>query len=218
MLFRSALAGIIKKYKRTLTNFQEDFLVPFIKKAAYRYMQFDSERYPSQDFTFIPAATLGIMAREHEQSQFIALLQTLGPDTPVLPLILKGIIQNSSLSNRAELEQALTQMAQPNPEQAQMQQAAAQMQMEQQQAQTQSLQAKAQRDIAEAQKAQVEAQLMPEEMKAKVISSISTNIHGEASDKEFEKRAKIAELMIKEADIANKKKIVEMQMNKSQIQ
>ena len=28
-----AMAGIIKKYKRTLTNFQEDFMVPFIYKA-----------------------------------------------------------------------------------------------------------------------------------------------------------------------------------------
>lgn len=209
-----ALAGIIKKYKRTLTNFQEDFLVPFIKKAAYRFMQFDSERYPSQDFKFIPAATLGIMAREYEQSQFIALLQTLGPDTPVLPLILKGIIQNSSLSNRAELEQALTQMAQPDPQQAQVQQMAAQLQMEQQQAQTQALQARAARDTAEAQKTQVEAQLMPEEIQAKIIGSLSTNIKTDESDKEFQQRAKIAELMIKEADIANRKKIVELQMTK----
>jgi len=42
-----AVASIIKKYKRTLTNFQEDFLIPFIKKAAFRYMQFDPNRYPS---------------------------------------------------------------------------------------------------------------------------------------------------------------------------
>ena len=207
-----ALAGVIKKYKRTLTNFQEDFLVPFIKKAAYRYMQFDPERYPSQDFKFIPAATLGIMAREYEQSQFIALLQTLGPDTPVLPLILKGIVANSSLSNRAELEQALTEMAKPNPEQQQIQQQAAQMQMEQTQAQTQALQARAAKDSAEAQKTQVETQLMPEELQAKIIGSLSTNIRGEDSDKEFTQRAKIAELMIKEADIANRKNIVELQM------
>jgi len=90
-----AVATIIKKYKRTLVNFQEDFLIPFIKKAAFRYMQFDPERYPSVDLNFVPTATLGIIAREYEQAQFIALLQTLGPDTPVLPLILKGIVANS---------------------------------------------------------------------------------------------------------------------------
>ena len=213
-----AVSGIIKKYKRTLTNFQEDFMVPLIKKAAFRYMQFDPERYPSVDMKFIPTATLGIMAREYEQQQLIGLLQTLGPDTPVLPIILKGIVANSSLSNRAEMEQALTQMSQPNPEQQQMAQMAQQMQMEQSQATTASLQARAQRDQAEAQKTVVETQLLPEELKAKVISSLSTNIDGQNQDNEFEKRARIADLMLKEKDIDNKGKIVELQMKKSQNQ
>ncbi len=211
-----AMAGIIKKYKRTLTNFQEDFMVPLIKKAAYRYMQFDPERYPSVDMKFIPSATLGIMAREYEQQQLIGLLQTLGPNTPVLPIILKGIIGNSSLSNRAELEQALTQMSQPDPQQAQMQQMALQMDMQQKQATTQSLQARAQRDSAEAAKTVVETQMMPEELRAKVISSLSTNIDSKNQESEFAKRAKIAELMLKEADIKNKGKIVELQMQKQQ--
>jgi len=211
-----AMAGIIKKYKRTLTNFQEDFMVPLIKKAAFRYMQFDPERYPSVDMKFMPSATLGIMAREYEQQQLIGLLQTLGPNTPVLPIILKGIIGNSSLSNRAELEQALTQMSQPDPQQAQMQQMALQMDMQQKQATTQSLQARAQRDSAEAAKTVVETQLMPEELRAKVISSLSTNIDSKNQESEFTKRAKIAELMLKEADIKNKGKIVELQMQKQQ--
>jgi hypothetical protein len=210
-----AMAGIIKKYKRTLTNFQEDFLIPLIKKAAFRYMQFDPERYPSVDMKFIPTGNLGMMAREYEQQQLIGLLQTLGPDTPVLPVLLKGIIGNSSLSNRAELMTTLDQMSQPSPEQQQMQQMAQQMQMEQSQATTASLQARAQRDQAEAQKTVVETQLLPEELKAKVISSLSTNIEGENADKEFEKRAKIAELMLKEKDINNKGKIVELQMQKN---
>jgi hypothetical protein len=213
-----AVSGIIKKYKRTLTNFQEDFMVPLIKKVAFRYMQFDPERYPSVDMKFIPTATLGIMAREYEQQQLIGLLQTLGPDTPVLPIILKGIIANSSLSNRAEMEQALTEMSQPNPEAQQQQQMAVQMQMEQSQATTASLQARAQRDQAEAQKTVVETQLLPEELKAKVISSLSTNIEGENADKQFEQRAKIADLMLKEKDIENKGKIVELQMQKNRNQ
>jgi hypothetical protein len=165
---------------------------------------------------FIPTATLGIMAREYEQQQLIGLLQTLGPNTPVLPIILKGIIANSSLSNRAEMEQALTKMSQPDPQQAQMQQMAVQMDMEQKQATTQSLQARAQRDSAEAQKTVVETQLLPEELKAKVISSLSTNIEGKNQDNQFEKRARIADLMLKEKDINNKGKIVELQMKKTQ--
>jgi hypothetical protein len=210
-----AVSGIIKKYKRTLTNFQEDFMVPLIKKVAFRYMQFDPERYPSVDMKFIPTATLGIMAREYEQQQLIGLLQTLGPNTPVLPIILKGIIANSSLSNRAEMEAALEQMSQPNPEQQQMQQIAQQMQMEQTQATTQSLQARAQRDQAEAQKTLIEAELAPKEVEAKVISAVSRNLpsQDDEANREFDRRVKIADLMLKEADIKNKSKIVELQMS-----
>lgn len=209
-----AMAGIIKKYKRTLTNFQEDFMVPLIKKAAFRYMQFDPERYPSVDMKFIPTATLGIMAREYEQQQLIGLLQTLGPNTPVLPIILKGIITNSSLSNRAELEQALTQMSQPNPEQQQMQQVQAQLAMQTQQAQIKQLDASAAKDMADAQKTMVEAQLAPKEVEAKVLSAVSRNLPDDdnAANVEFDRRVKIAELMLKEADLKNNTKIVELQM------
>jgi hypothetical protein len=210
-----AVSGIIKKYKRTLTNFQEDFMVPLIKKVAFRYMQFDPERYPSVDMKFIPTATLGIMAREYEQQQLIGLLQTLGPDTPVLPIILKGIIANSSLSNRAEMEAALEQMSQPNPEQQQMQQVQAQLAMQTQQAQIKQLDASAAKDMADAQKTMVEAQLAPKEVEAKVISAVSRNLPNEddAANKEFDRRVKIAELMLKEADLNNNTKIVELQMS-----
>jgi hypothetical protein len=210
-----AVSGIIKKYKRTLTNFQEDFMVPLIKKAAFRYMQFDPERYPSVDMKFIPTATLGIMAREYEQQQLIGLLQTLGPNTPVLPIILKGIIANSSLSNRAEMEQALTQMSQPDPQQAQMQQMAMKMQMEQQQAQTASLQAKAQKDSADAQKTMIEAQMAPQEMQLKAAATLSKVNKPEKQMTDFEKRLKIGELALKEQDIVNRGKIVELQMKKN---
>ena len=210
-----AMAGIIKKYKRTLTNFQEDFMVPLIKKAAFRYMQFDPERYPSVDMKFIPTATLGIMAREYEQQQLIGLLQTLGPNTPVLPIILKGIITNSSLSNRAELEQALTQMSQPNPEQQQLAQAEQQLKLQAAQAQIKQLDASAAKDMADAQKTMVEAQLAPKEVEAKVISAVSRNLpsQDDAANVEFDRRVKIAELMLKEADLKNNTKIVEMQMS-----
>jgi hypothetical protein len=209
-----AVASIIKKYKRTLTNFQEDFLVPFIKKAAFRYMQFDPERYPSVDMNFIPTATLGIIAREYEQQQFIGLLQTLGPDTPVLPLILKGIISNSSLSNRMELIQQLDKMAQPDPQAAQMQQAQQQMQLQAQQAQIALVTTQAEQNRADATKKMVEAQYIPQEVQAKVIASTTNNLPNQAdqASAEFDKRVKIAELMLKEADIKNKSKIVELQM------
>jgi len=207
-----AVATIIKKYKRTLVNFQEDFLIPFIQKAAFRYMQFDPERYPSVDMKFIPTATLGIIAREYEQQQFIGLLQTLGPNTPVLPLILKGILNNSSLSNRYELISALDQMSQPDPQAQQIAQAQQQLALQAAQAQIAVQTTQAEQNRAEAQKLLTEAQLMPQEVQAKVIASTTKNLPQGQEASEFDKRVKIAELMLKEADIKNKTKIVELQM------
>jgi len=209
-----AVATIIKKYKRTLVNFQEDFLIPFIKKATYRYMQFDPERYPSVDMKFIPTATLGIIAREYEQQQFIGLLQTLGPDTPVLPVILKGILANSSLSNRYELIAMLEQMAQPNPEMQQLQMAKEQLALQAAQAQIAVNTTQAEQNRAEATKLAVEAQLMPKEIEAKTMAAVTKNLptSDDLASKEFDKRVKVAELMLKEADIKNKGKIVELQM------
>jgi hypothetical protein len=215
-----AVASIIKKYKRTLVNFQEDFLIPFIKKAAFRFMQFDPERYPSVDMNFIPTATLGIIAREYEQQQFISLLQTLGPQTPVLPIILKGIVANSSLSNRFEMMAALDQMMQPDPQAQQMQQAQQQLAMQAAQANIAVQTTQAEQNRAEAQKLSVEAQLMPQEVQAKMTASLTKNLpnQDDLSSKEFDKRVKIAELMLKESDIKNKAKIVEMQMMDKQNQ
>lgn len=196
-----AMAGVIKKYKRTLVNFQEDFMVPFIYKAAYRYMQFDPERYPSVDMTFIPTATLGVLAREYEQQQMIGLLQTLGPNTPVLPVLLKGILANSSLSNRAELMTTLDKMSQPNPEAQQAQQQQEQMQMQLIGAQTAELAAKAQKAGAEAQQIAVETQLAPQLAQAKLTAALSTNLNEDNESKDFERRARITELMLKEKDL-----------------
>lgn len=209
-----AVASIIKKYKRTLVNFQEDFLIPFIKKAAFRYMQFDPERYPSVDMNFIPTATLGIIAREYEQQQFIGLLQTLGANTPVLPILLKGIVGNSSLSNRMELMAKLDEMMQPDPQAQQMQQAQQQLAMQAAQAQIAVSTTQAEQNRAEATKLTVEAQLLPQEAQAKAMAAATKNLpnQDDMASKEFDKRVKIADLMLKEADIKNKSKIVELQM------
>jgi hypothetical protein len=131
-------------------------------------------------------------------------------------LILKGILQNSSLSNRGELMKALDQMSQPNPqaaEAAQMQQQAA---MELAQAQVADLTSKAQKQSAEAQKTMIEAQMIPEEQRVKLVQAASTNLD---SGDDFEKRLKLADMMLKEktinlkaADIASNERIASLQM------
>jgi hypothetical protein len=155
------------------------------------------------------------MAREYEQSQFIALLQTLGPNTPVLPLILKGVIANSSLSNRAEMIEALDKMAQPDPQAQALQQQQAILALEAQKATIAVNTTQAERNKAEAMSTMVETQLKPQEVQAKILSSTTNNLpsNDQLASQEFEKRVKIADLMLKEADIKNKAKIVELQMS-----
>ena len=215
-----AMSSIIKKNKQALMNFQDDFLIPLIKKVAYRYMQFDPERYPSRDFRFTAASTLGMVAREYEQQQFIGLLQTLGPTSPVLPLVLKGIIKGSSLSNKEELSAALDQMNQPDPAQQQMMMAQQEAQIGLLQAQiaelqgrAQESQANAQESLAKAQKTSVETQLMPEKMRIDVIQASSSNLSNETTD-DFERRIKLANVILKERELKTKENIVEAQMNK----
>ena len=55
---------------------------------------------------------------------------------------------------------------------------------------------------------------MPQEVQAKMSASLTKNLpnEDEANQREFDKRVKIADLMLKEADIKNKSKIVELQM------
>lgn len=208
-----ALSAIIKKNKRTLVNFQEQFLIPFVNKAAYRFMQFDPERYPAQDYDFVPASNLGIIAREYEQMQFMNLLKTLGPDSPVVPLVLKAIIENSSLSSREEMIQQLTQMSQPNPQQQQAQQQVMQMQMQKAQLELADLQADIQLKQARTQAEVVDTQLKPQELQASIAASASKYLgDNNQATAEFERRVKVANLALKEKDINTKKDIANLQV------
>ena len=110
-----SLGAIIKRHKRTLINFQQSFLIPFVKKAAYRYMQFDPENYPVADYKFNASSTLGIIAREYEVTQLVQLLQTMQKDSPLYNTLIQSIIDNMNLSNREELLTAMQQAMQPNP-------------------------------------------------------------------------------------------------------
>ena len=111
-----SLGALIKRHKRTLINFQQSFLIPFVKKAAHRYMQFDPENYPVADYKFNASSTLGIIAREYEVTQLVQLLQTMGQDSPLYATLIQSIVDNMNLSNREELLSAMAQAMQPNPQ------------------------------------------------------------------------------------------------------
>jgi hypothetical protein len=199
-----ALSGLMKKNKRTLINFQEDFLMPFITKAAWRFMQFDPERYPVQDFVFIPVSTMGMVAREYEQQQMVGLMQTLGPSSPITPVLLQGIIQASSIANREEIVATLQQMSQPDPMQQQIQQ----LQMATAQAELQKTQAEAQKAMAEAQRAGAQAQAIPAETQIKAVTAMNS----QKPVSPLDDIAKIASMALKEADINSNERIAMLQM------
>jgi hypothetical protein len=208
-----SLGAIIKRHKRTLINFQESFLIPMIEKTAWRYMQFDPDNYPVSDYKFVPSSSLGVIAREYEVGQLVQLLQTVGQDNPVYPMLISAVVDNMGISNREELMAQMQQAAQPNPEAQQMQQMQMQMQMQTAQLQLQLLEAQVAETQAKAQKYAIEAQLEPEVVKAKMAAALSTNLQeGNADDSEFAKRAKIAELMLKERDIVSNERIATLQM------
>ena len=208
-----SMGAIIKRHKRTLINFQESFLIPMVEKTAWRYMQFDPEHYPVSDYKFIPSSSLGVIAREYEVTQLVQLLQTLGQDSPMYPMLVSAVIDNMGLSNREELMAQMQQASQPNPEAQKAQQAQMELQMQTAQAQLELLKSQAMEAQARAQKYAVEAQLEPEVVKAKMAAALSTNLQaGNADDAEFQKRAKIADLMLKEADIKSNERIAAMQV------
>jgi len=216
-----SMGAIIKRHKRTLINFQESFLIPMIEKTAWRYMQFDPDNYPVSDYKFVPSSSLGVIAREYEVTQLVQLLQTLGQDSPMYPMLVSAVIDNMGLSNREELMAQLQQSMQPNPEAEQQAQQAQQQQMEQQaqmaQAQLELIQAQTMEAQARAQKYSIESQLEPEVVKAKLAAALSTNLQtGNADEAEFAKRAKIADLMLKEKDIQSNERIATMQMQSKQ--
>lgn len=193
-----ALSGIIKKNRRSLMLFQDNFLIPLVKKAAWRYMQFAPERYPVNDYKFVPVSTLGIVAREYEQQQYMGMMSTLGPDSKLVPLILKSIVGNSSLSDREQLKEALDKMSQPDPKQQQLAQQAQQLEMEDKMADVMMKKAKAMQAQADAMKTIEETKLLPDQLKIQMLVALTKNSETET---EFGSRVKIAELALKEEDL-----------------
>jgi hypothetical protein len=143
-------SAAIKRQKRTLMNFQNTFLIPLINKAMWRKIQFDVDRYPVNDYKFIPYSTMGIMAKELEMTQMVQMLQTIPQDSPAFNVILLALFQNSSIHNRDQIVNALMQGGEPDPQMEEMQQMGMQIEMQQ-------LQANVQKTLAEAKEEEAQA-------------------------------------------------------------
>ena len=146
----------IKRQKRTIMNFQENYLIPLVEKAAFRYMQFVPERYPTGDYKFFAYSSMGIMAKELEMTQMIQLLSMTQQGTPAFNIMLLGIFENSSMNNREELKQAIMQMSQPDPKEAQLKEMVQQLELMKLQMEIEEMKAGATKDMAQAMKIQSE--------------------------------------------------------------
>lgn len=208
-----SLGAIIKRHKRTLINFQDSFLIPLIEKTAYRYMQYDPEKFPTKDFKFVASSTLGVIAREYEVTQLVQLLQTLGQDSPMYPMLVEAVVDNMSLANREELITKMRELSQPDPQAKQAASIQMELQLAQAQAQIAVLQAQAAESQSRAAKYQVEAQAVPTQLETDRIKAVSSSLpQQDKGDVEFERRAKLAELVLKEREITSKEAIVARQM------
>jgi hypothetical protein len=202
-----SLGAIIKRHKRTLINFQESYLIPLVRKTAFRYMQFDPDRFSAMDYSFIVSSSLGIMAREYEVGQMTQLLQTMPPDSPIYGAVLESIIDNMNVSNREELIARIKKSQEPNPEQQAAMQAQEQRAIELHQAQIKVLDAQVAEAQSRADKYAEETRLMQQKLQVELIEA-AADINNDAaddfervlkaSDHVFKQKAKVAELALQE--------------------
>lgn len=204
------LGAVIKRHKRTLVNFQENFLIPFIEKAACRYMQFTPELYPVKDYKFVATSSLGVVAREYEVTQLVQLLQTMSPESPAYPLLIESIVSNMSLTNREQIIQVLRQANQPNQEQQQEEQIRKQMELDSAIAQLEKLRADTAEVMTRIEQNGMETQLLPVEEETRRIAALATASPKDKSD--FDKIVEYAKLELKEAELDTKENIVKLQM------
>jgi hypothetical protein len=208
-----SLGAIIKRQKRTLINFQESFLIPFVEKAAHRYMQFEPDKFPVRDYNFIVTSSLGIMAREYEVGQLTQLLQTMSPDNPVYTQLLMSTIDNMNLSNREALIAQLQEANRPTEQQMAAMQAQEQRAQEQHAAQMDVLRAQAEEFRARANKYNREAEMYPAKLEIERMEA-AADINNDAAD-DFERVMRVSQEAHKQRMDRGELAIKELQVRRS---
>lgn len=152
------MGAFVKRSKRSVKNVERNLITPVIKKAMWRYMQFEPMRYP-KDFEFSVKAGMGIVAREVEAAQMTQMMGMMPEKfAGVTVLLAKGVIEHTSLYNKAEIQKEIERaMAPPSPEEQQKQKQLSDLQFEAVKAQAQGELLKNQKTIAEIRKLLAEA-------------------------------------------------------------
>tara|TARA_B110000305_G_C19450965_1_gene647924 strand:- start:376 stop:2349 length:1974 start_codon:yes stop_codon:yes gene_type:complete len=208
-----SLGAIIKRHKRTLLNFQDTFLIPFVEKAMHRYMQFDPELYKAQDHKFVASSSLGIIAREYEVTQLVQLLQTMPAESPMYSILVESIVESMNLSRREEIISTIKQANQPPSPQEQQaamqeQQLRKQFELEMAKVNLEKMKLEAAEIQSRVMQNQVETQLLPVAEETDRIAAIAKTLPAD----EFQQALSMAELSLKQQELDTKENIVKLQM------
>jgi hypothetical protein len=191
-------SSALKRQKGIMRNIERQLLNPFIRKAMWRLMQFNPQRYKA-DYEFCIKGTLGIIAREFEQSSMTALLSVIPPESPAHGILLKGIMELSGSPKRDELVAALQKAMEPNPEAQKQQQMQQEIQMQMLQEQLKELQlenAKTEAEIrnidAETDEVKKRTDLLDEEMDIEALKASASvgKLKFDAREKEKDRQHK----------------------------
>ena len=208
-----SLGAIIKRHKRTLLNFQDTFLIPFVEKAMHRYMKFDPELYKAQDHKFVASSSLGIIAREYEVTQLVQLLQTMPAESPMYSILVESIVESMNLSRREEIISTIKQANQPPSPQEQQaamqeQQLRKQFELEMAKVNLEKMKLEAAEIQSRVMQNQVETQLLPVAEETDRIAAIAKTLPAD----EFQQALAMAELSLKQQELDTKENIVKLQM------
>lgn len=153
------MGAFVKRAKKAIQQIDRNLLTPLIEKMMWRYMQFDSRRYP-QDFKFHVKATLGMMAREVEQMQMTQLIGMMPEQFGQVSLVLaQSIVEMSSAPNKAQIMKTINAaLAPPDPETQAKQKQLADLQYQAALAQAEGVLLQNQKTIAEIKKILAEAE------------------------------------------------------------
>jgi hypothetical protein len=173
-------AGFLKRAKRTMYNIERQFLGPMIRRALWRYMQFDPGRYPN-DQVFNVKSTMGLMAREVETNTLTSMLAFVPPDSPAHSIITAAVLENTNSSQKGEIKKAVEAMLAPPSEEEQaaaaeakqLEKAFQQAQLEAANLENAKTKAEIQKLVAEAQYAAVRADLEDERVEIEAANAVT---------------------------------------------
>lgn len=210
-----SMAGIVKRSKRTLMHFVDKFMGPALRKIMWRCMQYGTPRYIPFNFSFNVTSTVGIMQREYESQTLTSMLATMQPGTPEYYYLLIALFGNTGLSNRADIADVLMKKAEEaaNPPAPPMDPAMMAQQQGLDPSQQQLNQARAQESMARAQKITVETrnETLEPQFKAQEIATKGIYATKENQNAEFDRRMKLANIVIKQQEKDSNERIAQMQ-------